>query len=184
MPCPRHLPIVVLIATLGCGPTPADDDDSVDFDPSDLPQGADAPRGPTRAVVDYVYDGDTAEMLVDGFAESVRFVNIDTPETDSGNGYPECWATEATDRSRELLPEGQEVWLTWDGELRDGFGRLLSHIFVGEEPTEDDWVNLGLVREGHAVAYIFSENDSFRDEFEAAQQEARNADRGLWGGCR
>ncbi len=126
----------------------------------------------------WVWDGDTAEVRdADGFEESVRFLNIDTPEVG------ECWSSEATDAAESMLPEGQAVWLTWDGELRDGFGRLLCHLFVGEAPSEEDWVNLALVREGHAEALIFDENDTFREEFEDAEAEARDAGLGRWGAC-
>jgi len=176
--------VLALAVTAACGPPPADDDDAVDFSPDDLPAGDDAPQGPTRASVLWVYDGDTAEMrLDDGFDESIRFLNIDTPETNDGSGQAECWANEAEDRTRDQLPSGQVVWLTWDGELRDGFGRMLCHIFVGEAPTEDDWLNLSLVEEGHAEAFIFAANDTYRDRFEDAEADARQAGRGQWGAC-
>lgn len=175
--------LMLSLSLLGCPSAAGDDDDAVDFSPDELPQGLDAPRGPEQATVLWVYDGDTAEMrLDDGFDESIRFLNIDTPET-SGDYGPECWASEANDRTEELLPAGQVVWLTWDGELRDGFGRMLCHIFVGEAPTEDDWVNLGLVEDGHATAFIFAANDTYRDLFEQAEADARQQGRGQWSSC-
>jgi len=177
----RHLLLGLLILSISaCGPRlgSGDDDDDGPFDPAALPQGADAPRAPSLATVLFLYDGDTAEVRdADGFEESVRFLNIDTPEVG------ECWSSNATAASEELLPEGQAVWLTWDGELRDGFGRLLCHLFVGERPTVDDWVNLALVREGHAREFVFDQNDTYRDEFEAAEQEAQDANLGQWGNC-
>lgn len=175
----RAIPIVLLVLSLtACGPRPGDDDDDSPFDPSGLPQGPDAPRPPALATIQFLYDGDTAEVTdADGFSESVRFLNIDTPEVG------ECWSSNATAAAEAMLPEGQAVWLTWDGELRDGFGRLLCHVFAGEAPTEDDWVNLTMVREGHAQEFVFDQNDTYRAEFEAAEEAARDAGLGQWGSC-
>jgi micrococcal nuclease len=173
----RSLLLLTLLLT-ACGPRAPDDDDAPDFDPADLPQGLDPPRDPIVATIVSVFDGDTARVDdEDGFSETVRFLNIDTPETG------DCWAGQATAAAEELLPVGQSVWLTWDGELRDGFGRLLCHLFVGEEPTEQDWVNLQLVTAGHASAFIFDANDTYRDTFEDAEREARDAGLGQWGAC-
>ncbi len=161
-----------------------DDDDAVDdddtYDGSDLPQGWDAPHEPARATVVDVYDGDTATLDLDDFGQqTVRFLNINTPEL-AGD---ECWSEEARDRARELLPEGTIVWLTWDGELEDPYDRLLCHIFRGNHPDEDDWINLQLVEEGHAEAYIFEANDTFEDEFLDAEWAAYQDNLGMWGEC-
>ena len=161
-----------------------DDDDDIDdddtYDPSILPQGVNAPREPARAEIVSVYDGDTATMDLDDFGQqTVRFLNINTPEL-SGN---ECWSEEARDRTRELLPVGTVVWLTWDGELEDLYDRLLCHIFAGVHPTQADWVNLQLVEEGHAEAYIFEENDTFEDYFYDAEWDAYQSGLGMWGEC-
>ena len=161
-----------------------DDDDAVDdddtFDGEDLPQGWDPPHAPARGTVVSVYDGDTATLDLDDFGQqTVRFLNINAPEL-NGN---ECWSEEARDRTRQLLPEGTVVWLTWDGELEDPYDRLLCHVFKGNHPTEDDWINLQLVEEGHAEAYIFEANDTFEDEFLEAEWDAYSDDLGMWGAC-
>ena len=181
------LPALLLVAC----PRPGDDDDDTpdpNFDPAFLPQGATPPQAPTKATVDFVIDGDTGRFELDGgFTENVRFLSIDTPEMNAGNNDPpECFAEEATARSVALLPEGATVWLTWDGEYSDSFDRLLCYIFVGETPSVDsyeDWVNLTLVDEGYARAFIFDNNQTFRSVFEDAEQSARDADRGRWGDC-
>jgi micrococcal nuclease len=190
MPRPPLLAFSVLLAACpGLGGRSDDDATPAPWDAADLPQGPQAPREPARAEVLDVWDGDTASFHLfddpDSPQGAVRFLNIDTPETNDGSGNPECYASEATERTRQLLPEFQIVWLTWDGEYQDMFDRLLCHIFIGEEPsgTVDDWVNLQLVRDGFASAYIFDANDTFRAEFEAAEQEAQDAGRGMWGAC-
>jgi len=182
---------VLLLALLCAGcPLRGDDDDATEpFDPSVLPMGPNPPRQPTMATVQQIFDGDTGRFRLDsGETRSVRFLSIDTPEENAGSGDPaECWANEATARTEEMLPEGTRVWLTWDGEEQDGFDRLLCYIFRGEHPeggdASPDWVNYTLVREGHARAFIFSNNQTYRDVFESAEAAARNEDLGRWGAC-
>ena len=171
-------------------PSSSDDDDTPDpnFDAGFLPQGPQPPHAPMQAELLEIYDGDTGRFrLDDGDVRSVRFLSIDTPEMNATSGDPpECYAPEATDRAEELLPVGTSVWLTWDGEYQDAFDRLLCYIFVGETPdvtTYDSWVNYRLVREGYAVAYIFSNNQTYRDVFEGAEAEARSDNVGRWDEC-
>ena len=186
-----QLLILVLAGSLAACPRPGDDDDDTpdpNFDPSLLPQGPNPPRPPTQATVQTLYDGDTGRFWLDnGEVRSVRFLSIDTPEMNGGSGAPpECYAEEATARAEELLPDGTRVWLTWDGEEQDGFDRLLSYIFIGETPSTDtteDWVNLTLVEEGYARAFIFSNNQTYRDVFEGAEATARQEDVGRWSEC-
>lgn len=185
------LAIACSLVLLACPGKGTDDDDSTldpNFDSANLPQGPNPPHAPIGAEVIDIFDGDTGRFLLDdGDLRSVRFLSIDTPEENPTNSDPaECYAEEATIRTEALLPRGTRVWLTWDGELQDGFDRLLCYIFVGETPstdTYDDWVNLKLVQEGYARAFIFNNNQTYRDLFEGAESDARNADLGRWGEC-
>lgn len=182
------LGVAVLLAAC---PGRSDDDDSTEpFDPSVLPQGPNPPQEPTQAEVLQIFDGDTGRFrLSTGEVRSVRFLSIDTTEMNGGSPEPpECYAEEATARTEGLLPVGQQVWLTWDGEYQDAFDRLLCYIFIGEYPDAEsdeyaDWINLRLVREGYARAFIFDNNQTWRDLFEGAEQDARDADLGRWGEC-
>ena len=58
------------------------------------------------------------------------------------------------------------------------FGRLLSDVYV-----DGVMVNELLVREGYAQVSTFPPDVKYVDRFLAAQQDARSANRGLWGGC-
>jgi endonuclease YncB( thermonuclease family) len=183
--------LLPLVTVLACGPVGDDDDDASndddasDYDPSILPQGSDPARTPINATVDSIIDGDTMEITRPGSPnERVRFLAIDTPELNTTEPWgPECWADDARDRTRELLPSGTPVWLTFDGEIRDDFGRLLSYIFVGAAPDPEGFeqsINWQLVREGHARTFFFPNNQTFRDTLEAAERAAQDEDLGLW----
>ena len=96
-------------------------------------------------------DGDTIEIrylsggeAVVGHIEKVRYLGIDTPETDDPGG------SEATEFNRARV-EGQTVRLVRDGRNRDNFGRLLRHVFVVYQGQEIDVV-AALIAAGHVKA--------------------------------
>jgi micrococcal nuclease len=113
----------------------------------------------------FVVDGDTVE-LVDG--RRVRYIGVNTPET----GQP--YATNAKSLNESLVM-GQEVWLETDTQESDVYGRLLAYVWVG-----DTFVNLELVRQGYANAYTVLPNVRHTDAFVLAEQEAREAELGMW----
>jgi micrococcal nuclease len=60
--------------------------------------------------------------------------------------------------------------------LRDGEGRLLAYVYVG-----DTILNAELVRQGFAQVATFPPNVKYQALFLKLQREAREAKRGLWG---
>lgn len=124
-----------------------------------------------------VVDGDTLWARVTGAAEDVklRLLRIDAPEMDGGQG-PECLATAARDHLTGLTPPGAGVWLAYDVETQDRFGRDLVHVWTAEQV----WVNGAMVRDGFAVVVTFPPNLAFDDEIRSAQEDARDRSRGLW----
>jgi micrococcal nuclease len=115
--------------------------------------------------VEDVIDGDTIRLES---GDKVRLIGINTPET----GQP--FYEEATLKLKELIGE-DPVILKKDVEDKDQYGRLLRYVYVN-----DTFVNLEIVRAGLANSYEFEPNVKHSSEFEAAEQEARNAERGLW----
>ncbi len=185
----RFLLALLAAGLIGC-PTEApaeDDDDSVqEWDATGLPEGSDPARAPLNGTVNFVIDGDTfdIEFAHGGGSGRVRVLAINTPEMNSDEPWgPDCWAQEATDRAGELLAEGTDVWLTFDGEVEDTYGRLLSYVFVGRAPGEvpfEDSFNWAMVREGHARTFFFDNNRTFEDTLRSAEQLAAGEDLGVW----
>jgi len=97
------------------------------------------PPAPTARtyVVARVVDGDTIE-LANG--ATVRLVGIDTPEVG------ECGFERAADRLAALVL-GRAVRLGESDEDRDGYGRLLRYVDIGDQDA-----GLRLIKEGLAVA--------------------------------
>lgn len=121
-----------------------------------------------RAKVTAVIDGDTIE--IEG-GEKVRYIGIDTPETD------ECYGSEATEANRELV-EGKEVILIRDVENRDKYDRLLRYVI-----TDGRFVNAELVRLGYAYPRSYGESLMFQQVLTLFGRYAREEGRGLWTAC-
>ncbi|MDR2741105.1 MAG: thermonuclease family protein [Treponema sp.] len=135
-------------------------------------------------VVDHV-DGDTVRVRIAsngaaipaelGVIETIRLIGVDTPETVHPNRPVERFGKEASDFTRAQILNRQ-VYLAFDWDLRDHYGRLLAYIYLGN----GECFNALLIREGYAYAYTrFA--FQFMDEFRVLEQEARGEKRGLWG---
>jgi micrococcal nuclease len=125
--------------------------------------------------VDRVMDGDTIVVLMDGTEEKVRLIGVDTPESvhpDPDRNVPYGKVAAEFTRSRLL---GQQVYLEYDVETRDKYGRILAYVWIG-----DEMFNRTLLSEGHAMLATFPPNVRYVDEFTVLQAEAREAGRGLW----
>ncbi|MFQ6128145.1 MAG: lamin tail domain-containing protein [Thermoplasmata archaeon] len=111
-----------------------------------------------------VLDGDTIEIE----DYRVRLIGIDAPE--SGEPfYYECKS-----KLSELIGNN-DVRLEEDIEDTDHYGRLLRYVWV-----DSLHVNMEMVRTGWAEAYPYPPNTKYASQFESAEQEARNAQRGMW----
>ena len=88
---------------------------------SGRPAGRSDP-GPNATVV-RVVDGDTILAEIGGSRERVRLIGVDTPETVKPNAPVDCFGKEASNRTKQLLPEGTPVRLVLDAEERDRYGR-------------------------------------------------------------
>jgi hypothetical protein len=69
----------------------------------------------------------------------------------------------------------QQVRIVTDRQAHDQYGRLLGYVYVG--PT---FVNLELVKNGHAMVLTYAPNVSRHGLFSQAQRQARAAGRGIW----
>ena len=121
-----------------------------------------------------VIDGDTIE--IEG-GERVRYIGIDTAETVDPRKPVQCFGMEASAKNKELV-EGKTARLEKDITDRDKYNRLLRYVYV-----DDTFVNLELVKQGFAYSYSYPPDIKYQEQFVKAQQEAREARRGLWNAC-
>ena len=142
-----------------------------------------APVGAQQATVVRHTDGDTFWLrgigtgpLPGGAVTKVRVLEIDTPEI---HPSPQCYGTEAADRTAQLVPIGDRVRVEVDRDRRDRYGRLLLYVWTADGASLEEV----LLREGYARVLYVRPNDRHLDHFRAVEDEARRAHRGLWGHC-
>ena len=147
------------------------------------PPGPGAPRPPQRgamrlhARVVRVIDGDTIQVIIRGRREDVRYIGVDTPETVKPGTPVQCFGP-AAHRLNQRLAGGRWVWLRFDAERRDVYGRLLAYVFSGGR-----FVNAILARRGYARTLTITPNDAHAGLFHRLARRAGRAGRGLWGSC-
>ncbi|MBI4174529.1 MAG: thermonuclease family protein [Candidatus Aenigmarchaeota archaeon] len=112
-----------------------------------------------------VVDGDT---IVIAGGQRVRLLSIDARERGKS-----CY-DEAKKRMEELVLL-KNVTIERDKENEDQYDRLLRYVYVG-----DTMVNLQMVYDGLAVAYIYEPNEKYRDDFLEAEQAARQENGCVW----
>ncbi len=136
-----------------------------------LPGGPESGGEEARATVSRVTDGDTVNVSPEVRGnDTVRLIGVDAPE----RGQP-LYAEAAAFASENL--EGERVTLELDAEEEDDYGRLLAYAYV----PDGSMFNEALLREGYAQVATFPPNTRYLERFEAAQEEAREAGRGIWG---
>jgi Micrococcal nuclease (thermonuclease) homologs len=122
-----------------------------------------------------VVDGDTITVREN---IKVRFVGVDTPEIKHPTKGLEPFGLEASQRTKDLLHDQDEICIIQDGigDMVDRYGRMLGYIFTRDGVD----INATLVREGYAKGY-FSFPFERENEFRFYHDEAKAAARGLWG---
>ena len=122
----------------------------------------------TPGTVVRVIDGDTLVINFEGADQTVRLLNVDTPETKHPDKPVECLGIEATERLEALTPPGTEVALDFDVERTDRYDRVLAAVFI-ENLT---LVNAEIARVGLGVPILIEPNRKYYDAVRAAYNEA------------
>ena len=161
-----------------------------------------------------VFDGDTIKL---SNGEKVRLIGIDCPESyendklrrDAKKKGQSIRSIMAQGRKAgaftKKLADGKKVFLEFDEEKRDRYGRLLAYVWV-ELPSytadrqqempeeydikvrENEWgyaaeylfLNSTIVRAGYAEVMTISPNTRYAYLFKDFYREARGEKRGLW----
>ncbi|MFC5604236.1 thermonuclease family protein [Sporosarcina koreensis] len=121
-------------------------------------------------------DGDTIKVLYNGKEINVRYLLIDTPETNHPRLGKQPFGEEAKERNRQLVNSGA-LTLEFDiGERYDKYDRLLAYVYVDGKSVQNTLLSEGLAR----VAYVYPPNTRHLTPFEEAQAAAKKKGLGIW----
>lgn len=113
-------------------------------------------------------DGDTIEVLIDGTSYNLRYIGVDSPESNQEFGG------EAIEENTKLVLN-KEVTLIKDQNETDSFGRLLRYVLM-----DDVFVNFEMVRKGFASAKSYPPDTACDETFTSAQNSAKQSNLGIW----
>src|SRR5882724_2082774 len=121
-----------------------------------------------------VVDGDTL-ALVDG--RRVRLAGIDAPRPPLGVAKDMIWhQAEAAKAALAGLAQDRVVTLRYGGAPSDRYGRVLAQLY-----REDGlWLQGEMLRRGLARVHSYADNRALVADMLSAEDEARQARRGLW----
>ena len=138
------------------------------------PEKADSKlQGPYKVI--RVVDGDTVIVDIEGIAERVRLIGVDTPESVHPNSEKNIpYGKIASDYTKSKL-EGKEVRIEFDVQERDQYSRVLAYVYL-----DDKMFNMMLLEDGHAKVSTYPPNVKYVDEFTSIQTKAKRDEIGVW----
>jgi micrococcal nuclease len=153
-----------------------------------------------KAVVTHIIDGDTIVIkFSDNISVKVRLLGIDCPEIQKPGvtntpllpGKSFCYGEQAQFKTRKILTE-RTVFINFDLNTIDQYNRLLLMVYFTREAAVEQsntpiivqkTFNYQLVREGYARSCFYDDNPTFKEQFNQAQQIAKEESKGAWGFC-
>lgn len=123
-----------------------------------------------------IIDGDTLVVSINNIDQTIRLLNVDTPETKDPNEPVECLGPEATNFLKESLPVGAHVRLDFDAERHDKYGRTLAAVFT----RSGQLVNAEIAKNGLGIPVSFGQNTKYLAAVQSAHGEAKTAGAGLF----
>ncbi len=140
-----------------------------------------------EATVDHVIDGDTIVVIFNGQKEHVRLIGIDTPESRMNKRVEKQrelgdaekvieLGQKAKEFTKSLVKPGDKVYLEFDVQQRDKYGRLLAYVYL----KDGRMLNKEIICNGYAMLLTVPPNVKYQEEFKKCYQEAREKGSGLW----
>ena len=121
-------------------------------------------------------DGDTIKIMYEGKEQNVRYLLIDTPETNHPRLGKQPFGEQAKERNRELMNSGK-LEIEFDiGGKTDKYDRLLAYIYIDGVSVQETLLEEGLAR----VAYVYPPNTRHLDAYKKAEAKAKKAGIGIW----
>lgn len=135
----------------------------------------------TSGIVQRVIDGDTYDIEIDGVEYRVRLIGIDTPESVAPEDYYKENTQEGVDVSaavKEKIHSGDTVYIEYDIQTEDKYGRALAYLFLSDGTMIQDW----LLEQGYANVATYPPNTKYAEHFADIAHKAMENHIGLWNG--
>lgn len=147
-----------------------------------------------KAKVVYIVDGDTVDIQLEDSSGSadktrIRLLLINTPESKGDyENKPEAYALEASNFTKMLL-SNKNVWVEYDVEKTDRYGRTLAYLWLDEVNYEYKGIqyhekevmfNELLLKHGLAHVAVYKPNVFYKERFYAIESEAKESRVGMW----
>lgn len=132
-------------------------------------------------------DGDTIVVDMEGTEVTVRLIGVDTPESvNPDSSLNNEYGTLASDYTKSLLSSSTSLYLSFDEESEDQYGRLLAYVWIKDKmPSNTE--NIGnymlngiLVKNGYAMDKAYPPNIKFSADFQILRNDAQQSKTGLW----
>lgn len=134
-----------------------------------------------------VVDGDTLIMELDGSNVKVRLIGIDTPESVHQDASKNTiYGNYASDHTKAILSATTTLYLEYDEDIEDDYGRLLAYVWLedtdkeSEEEIRTKMLNAKILADGYAINKEYPPNIKYADVFEDICSSAKTSKTGLW----
>lgn len=156
---------------------------------SSCKSGPGLPKNFKEATFVRVVDGDTIVVNIDGVDEKVRLIGIDTPESRINKrahlqqrslGKDEETIVHLGRKAKEftesLLNSVSTVYLEFDVQQRDKYGRLLAYVYL----PDGRMLNMEIVCYGYGMPLTIPPNVKYESEFRRCYEKSIEEKKGLW----
>lgn len=127
-----------------------------------------------------VVDGDTIKVNIDGEVETVRLLQVDTPESVHPNANKNVpMGKTATEFTKSFLKD-KKVKLSFDEEERDKYGRMLCYVHIMNEKGKPICLNQTLVERGLAKVVKYEPNVLKYETYKKLERPVRESGIGIW----
>lgn len=135
-----------------------------------------------------VIDGDTIKVELDGELLKVRFIGVNSPESVHADETKNNeFGKMASKFTNEFFQDKETVYLQYDKEQQDVYGRELCYIWIEDDVdvnNQDDiasyMFNSILIENGYAADAAYEPNTSYAQYFKLLCDKARTEKIGLW----
>ncbi len=129
---------------------------------------------PEKAVVKWVYDGDSL-LLTD--KRKIRIIGIDTPETKHHKQKAQAYGAKAREALRELLNNyNNRVILKYGKERKDKYSRTLAHVYLPDGTNISNW----MLQQGYAKTLAYPPNINLAECYKREEKIAQSQSLKIW----